>query len=254
MWTRGELKARAKAVLRQSYWKAFLVSLVLVIVGGSSGGSSINWNGWGRDSSSFDGMSPNRLMQEDQGLFALVIVIALIIFIVVLLFMLVLRIFVGFPLEVGGRRYFKQAALGEVNLNDLGYAFQKGRYGDIVKAMLWRFFINLLWCLLLIVPGIVKMYAYRMVPYILADNPNIGYKRALELSNRMTAGQKFAMFVLDLSFIGWYLLGALAFVVGMLFVQPYENATKAELYLTLRQDALDSGECSYAELNMDPYV
>jgi len=90
-----------------------------------------------------------------------------------------------------------------------------------------------------------------MVPYILADNPNIGYKRALELSNKMTAGQKFDMFVLDLSFIGWYLLGILVLFVGVLFVMPYENATKGELYLALRQNALDNGVCSYEELMLN---
>jgi uncharacterized membrane protein len=114
--------------------------------------------------------------------------------------------------------------------------------------MLWRAFINTLWFLLLIIPGIVKYYAYRMVPYILADNPEINYKRALELSTRMTKGEKFDIFVLDLSFIGWYLLGTLAFVVGILFVMPYQNATEAELYIILRQNAIQNGFCTYEEL------
>ena len=89
-----------------------------------------------------------------------------------------------------------------------------------------------------------------MVPYILSDNPNIGYERAVELSIEMTAGEKMDMWVLDLSFIGWYLLGTLLFLVGVLFVMPYENATKAELYLVLRQNALERGLCSYEELNL----
>jgi uncharacterized membrane protein len=104
--------------------------------------------------------------------------------------------------------------------------------------------------LLLIIPGIVKSYAYSMVPYILADNPNIGYSRAVELSNQMTEGHKFDIFVLELSFIGWYLLGMLLIFVGMLFVRPYEDATKAELYIVLRQNALDNGNCTADELLM----
>jgi uncharacterized membrane protein len=87
-----------------------------------------------------------------------------------------------------------------------------------------------------------------MVPYILADNPNIGSKRAIELSRNMTMGHKWDMFVLDLSFIGWYLLGLLALGVGILFVMPYENATNAELYLVLRNNATTSGYCSSGEL------
>jgi uncharacterized membrane protein len=64
----------------------------------------------------------------------------------------------------------------------------------------------------------------------------------------MTDGHKFKMFVLDLSFIGWYLLGVLLLVVGTLFVLPYDNATRAELYLVLRQNALNNGLCSANEL------
>lgn len=116
--------------------------------------------------------------------------------------------------------------------------------------MLWRAFLNFLWYLLLIIPGIVKSYAYRMVPYILADNPNIGYERAVELSMKMTDGHKFNIWVLDLSFIGWYLLGILALFIGILFVMPYVNATNAELYLVLRQNALDNRICSYEELQI----
>lgn len=64
----------------------------------------------------------------------------------------------------------------------------------------------------------------------------------------MTNQNKFKMLVLDLSFIGWYILGMLALIVGVFFVVPYENATKAELDLKLRQNALDLNICSYDEL------
>jgi uncharacterized membrane protein len=114
--------------------------------------------------------------------------------------------------------------------------------------MLWRAVVNFLWFLLLIIPGIVKLYAFRMVPFILADNPNIGYKRALNLSEQMTGGHKFNMFVLDLSFIGWFLLGLLAFFIGVFFVLPYYNAAQAELYLTLRKSVIERGLCSHDEL------
>ena len=87
-----------------------------------------------------------------------------------------------------------------------------------------------------------------MVPYILADNPNIGINKAIELSNDMTRGHKLDMFVLDLSFIGWYILGMIPFGLGVLFVNPYFNATNAELYLVLRKEALNNNLCSYEDL------
>lgn len=166
----------------------------------------------------------------------------------VILLVLAFRVLLGYALEVGARRYFIQAAEDNADLNCLGFAFEKQKYINIIKAMLWRGFINFLWYLLLIIPGIVKAYAYRMVPYILADNPNIGYKRALELSKKMTDGEKFNILILDLSFIGWYILGVMALFIGVLFVLPYVNATNAELYLFLRQGAIDKGLCSSDEL------
>lgn len=160
------------------------------------------------------------------------------------------RIFLGYPLEVGARRYFVRAAKREVNLGNLGYSFNSDRYLSIVGAMLYRAVLIFLWFLLLIIPGIVKAYAYSMVPYILSNNPNIGYKRALQLCKQMTNSEKFDIFVLDLSFIGWFFLGVFTFGIGLLFVLPYYNATKAELYIVLRQKALENGFCSKEELNM----
>jgi hypothetical protein len=258
MWTRKALKMKAKDVLRVTYWKAFLVSLIIGFVGGnggSGGGSNLinlaNPEGWSSLGSS-DSQSFSDIFREmsDNDFLPALIFISLLIFMVIMVFAFAFRIFLCYPLEVGGRRYFVRAAQNENNLNDIEYGFRKTKYIAIIKAMLWKDFLNFLWFLLLLIPGIVKSYAYRMVPYILADNANIGYKRALELSNRMTAGQKFRMWVLDLSFIGWYLLGTIALFVGVLFVMPYENATKAELYLVLRQNALDQGECSYEELEL----
>jgi len=253
MWSRAYLKDRAKKVLKVSYWKAFLVSLVIAIVGGRQGGASFNfnWNFGGGRNSAFS--STGSFTGADSEIIPVAVVFIIIMVIVALfafLFFLSLRVFLGYPLEVGGRRYFVQSAQSNFDLNNLGYAFHKDKYFDIVKTMFWRGLLNFLWFLLLIIPGVIKMYAYSMVPYILADNPNIGYKRAVELSERMTYGHKFSMWVLDLSFIGWYLLGALALFIGILFVMPYENATKGELYLVLRQNALDSGLCTPEELKL----
>ena len=240
MWERKELKQRAKDVLRTSYWQAFLVSIILVFVGGGSSSPSFNF-----------GQSRSLNRDVDWGIVAPFLAIIIIIFIVIFLFALAFRIFLGFPLEVGSMRYFKQAAEHEVNLNHLGYGFNKTRYLNIVKAMTWRGFLNFLWMLLLIIPGIIKSYAYSQVPFILADNPNIGYRRAVDLSNKMTRGHKFRIFVLDLSFLGWILLGTLALFVGVLFVLPYINATRAELYLTLRDLALKDGLTTEGELRLN---
>lgn len=191
---------------------------------------------------------------EVDSAFIVIMIIVIVVIIIAVLAGIAFRIFLSAPLEVGVRKYFVQAAQDEVNMNHMGYSFGKGRYVMIVKAMLWSGFLNFLWFLLLFVPGIVKGYAYSLVPYIVADNPVIGTKRAVQLSNQMTRGHKWRIFVLDLSFFGWFLLGTIALVVGTLFVLPYYNATKAELYLALRQEALDEGITSRSELGLPELV
>lgn len=246
MWTRKDLKSKAKASLKPTYWKAFLVSLVIAVAGGN-GSPSFNWN---MGNSSPGGSD---LVTGSGGdIFTALLVFAIIAMVsFVIILALAFRIFIGYPLEVGGRKYFVQAEQGRVDMNLLGFCFSRGKYGDIIKSMLWRGFLNFLWFLLLIIPGIVMSYAYRMVPYILTDNPNIGYRRALQLSSDMTRGHKFDIFVLDLSFLGWILLGLLALFVGVLFVMPYINATNAELYLELRRQALGKGICTGEELRLE---
>lgn len=248
MWTREFLKSRAWESLRTTYWKAFLVSIIIAIVGGN-GGPSYSYRTGSGDYRGFDNVFAAPVIDMSLILY---IIGFIIIAIVIIITVFALRVFVGYPLEVGGRRYFIHAAQNSADLNHLGFSFDKTRYLDIVKAMLWRAVINFLWFLLLIIPGIVKLYAFRMVPFILADNPNIGYKRALNLSEQMTGGHKYNMFVLDLSFIGWFLLGLLAFFIGVFFVLPYYNATQAELYLTLRKNVIERGLCSHDELLPDP--
>lgn len=186
-----------------------------------------------------------------------------------------LRVFLGYPLEVGGRRYFLESARYADNRWSFRFAFDGRHYLGIVAAMLLKGIQNFLWFLLFFIPGIVKLYSYSMVPYLLAENPNIGAKRAIRISNQMTHGYKFDMFVLDLSFILWFLpvfilemiwwaLGSFQFtlpfalfnfisyliaVIGVIFVMPYYNATRAELYFVLRQNALDRGICHIDELS-----
>lgn len=250
MWTRRELKERAKAVLRRNYWKAFLISLVITIVsGGGSGGGSSGRNRGG-NGYSFNGSPAFGEFDERIIIIALLMLMG---FFVIILFAAAIRIFLGYPLEVGGRRYFIRSAQNVDNRRCFRYAFDGRNYLGIIAAMLLKGVFNFLWFLLFIIPGIVKAYSYSMVPYILADNPNIGARKAIRLSNQMTYGHKFDMFVLDLSFLGWYLLGLLALVIGMLFVRPYEDATKAELYLVLRQNALERNMCGYSDLMLyDP--
>ena len=107
----------------------------------------------------------------------------------------------------------------------------------MVKVQLVKKVYIFLWGLLFVIPGIVKAYSYRMVPYVLAEDPFISHNDAILLSRRMMDGNKLSVFVLDLSYIGWYFLTALtAGLLGIFYVNPYVYATDAELYRILRKD------------------
>jgi uncharacterized membrane protein len=122
---------------------------------------------------------------------------------------------------------------------------------DMFAGLTWQF---LLACGALFVAGmivvLIKSISYSMTPYILSDNPYIRYDRALRLSIDMTNGQKWRIFVLGLSFTGWALLTLLTFGVGTIFLTPYMTATYTELYLKLRDNAIERGICSASELNL----
>lgn len=146
---------------------------------------------------------------------------------------LIWRVFLGYPVEIGCTRFYLNMREDRHNFRDMVQYFNRDQYWNIVKTMFMRALFNSLWYLLLIIPGIVKTYAYSMVPYILADDPELDYDTAIQTSMRITDGHKLDMFILDLSFIGWYLLGLLLCCVGGVFVNPYYLATKAELYCIL---------------------
>jgi uncharacterized membrane protein len=258
MWTRAELKTRAKAVLKTNYLIAFLMSLVLSLsgYGGSSGtgGAGSSNNGSIRNNINIDYNNFNNDYFDWNFLYNIfdrseVFIIMFAITIITIAY----RILIGFQFEVGSRKFFVQSADFKDNTGCIRYAFDGQNYKGIMSTMLLKGIYNFLWFLLLIIPGIIKFYAYRMVPYILADNPNIGASRAIELSKEMMDGNKFSLFVLDISFIGWYFLGALLFGIGVLFVNPYVNATEAELYLVLRRKIFDNNLLNYSEINTNFY-
>lgn len=154
---------------------------------------------------------------------------------------LAFTILVADPLIVGGKKYFINAQEEKnAKLKNLGEIFQKEHWLNIVIIMFLRNLYNALWYLT-IVGGIIKTYEYRMIPYLLAENPNIKRKEAFKLSKQMMKGNKWKSFVLDISFFGWYFLSVLTFgLLSILYVNPYNAATNAELYVELKQGLKDN--------------
>ncbi len=107
-------------------------------------------------------------------------------------------------------------------------------FGTVFVASLLQSIYLFLWTLLFWIPGIVKSYSYAMTNYILIDNPNMTANEAITESRKMMDGHKFDLFILDLSFLGWYILSCFTFGILLLYVDPYHMATRAAFYEDLR--------------------
>lgn len=128
----------------------------------------------------------------------------------------------------------------DVQLDTMGEGFKD--YGRILGTMLLSSVYQFLWMLLLIIPGFIKMYSYALTPYLLKDYPELKFNAAIEESMRLMSGNKMRLFLLDLSFIGWFLLGLITFGIAMLWVNPYWYTARAAFYEDLMSDLRNAGE------------
>ena len=112
----------------------------------------------------------------------------------------------------------------------------RGKFGQSLVIELLNVIYVFLWSLLLIVPGIIKSYAYSASMYLLHEHGLEG-NEAITESRKLMKGRKWKLFCLDLSFIGWYIVGLLCLGVGVLWVDTYHTMAKTLFF----EDALKEG-------------
>ena len=306
MWTRAELKDRAKMCLSRYYWAAFLVSLIFAILSGFGGSNAntqritsyLEQNESGNSQTDQSSLIPGELggdgsLSGNTGsglasgielvpglgdaygpgagnagsmvasnlfyrLFAGAVIVIVIISVVI-------GIFVQPLFEIGRNRFYMEsrvtgqsAGIGKLfwgfsngYLKLVGTQFLRGLITEsvVILASLLGFLVilfngvewigSVFWAVMICATigafvSVYFQYCYLMVPYILAENPDMKTMEVLRLSKEMMDGQKWNAFVLGLSFLGWQLLGTLLCGIGTFFVQPYVDATFAELYAVLR--------------------
>ena len=148
---------------------------------------------------------------------------------------------VSLPLAYGFTIMLLNVVRGsDVQLDTMGEGFKD--YGRILGTMLLSSVYQFLWMLLLIIPGIIKGYSYALTPYLLKDHPELKFNAAIEESMRLMSGNKMRLFLLDLSFIGWFLLGLITFGIAFLWTTPYWNTARAAFYEDLMSDLRNAGE------------
>lgn len=240
MWNRIELKEDSKSLLRLNYWPFVLVALIHAVVAGSGTGGRGSRAGAAGDwedlfGDGYYGYNENQLMNEIVRYILPFFGLAMITVIGMLAIGLVLDIFVLGPMEVGCKRYMTMAREVKPQFQEIVFAF-RNCYANVVKTMFLKNLYTFLWSLLFVIPGVVKSYEYRMVPYLMAEYPDMASDEAFRISREMMTGNKWEAFVLDLSFIGWNLLSVITFgLTGIFYSGPYQMLTNAALYLTLKK-------------------
>ena len=141
-------------------------------------------------------------------------------------------IIVGGPLSLGVAIVSTKVVRGEkIKIEDCFEGFNN--FANALVLYVVNNLLIFLWSCLLIIPGIIKSYSYAMSFYILRDNPNISFTDARKWSIAMMHGNKWRLFCLHFSFIGWYILCALTFGILTLWVEPYVRTAEAEFYQSL---------------------
>lgn len=268
MWTRKELKEKAKQRFKVNYWKCILVALLMALLGGGASvgsGSGGTYTGMHNaankvfdndyhdyDFDDYDSLddfdddvdlyldnledrSPAETTVAMAAVFVIVLLVIIIVVVIVMIIVIPLEVFIVNPLEVGIKRFFVQNLRENANVKEICYAFDHS-YMNCVKTLFFRDLFVFLWSLLFIIPGIIKAYEYRMIPYILGDTPGLSREEAFAISSHMMQGNKWNAFVLDLSFLGWYILNGMTLgILGIFYVNPYVNQTNAALYQKLKE-------------------
>ena len=216
MYSASDYRSMARRALKNFWWLAVGVTLLATVLGGGTSSFTV----------SFQNSDISRYYPEAMRRFTHVLVPVAS---VLAMGQFVLR---G-SISIGHDRFCLKLVDGEqAQFDDLFSAF------DIFGS---AFVLNLLialkvfaWSLLFVIPGIVKAYSYSMAYYIKLDHPDYGWNACITASRQLMDGHKWEKFVLDLSFLGWIIVGSLCLGVGTLWVTPYMEAANAQFYEYVR--------------------
>ena len=224
----ADFRARARASLSGNWTYAVIAGLIIALVGGGSGGPQFNFelnSGNPEASVEWLGQTIFSTVERYPGLFAGSV---LAIFLSILTAAIVYGV-IGSTVAVGYARFHLNMAdgLGADLSHMVGYF---SHMKTAFCAHFLRGLYTLLWSLLFIIPGIIARYSYAMTDYILAEHPDMTASEALAASKEMMVGNRWRLFCLDFSFIGWSFLCLFTFGLGVLWLDPYRTAAQTHFY------------------------
>ncbi len=112
----------------------------------------------------------------------------------------------------------------------------RGNVGTNILVGVLDILFVVLWSLLFVIPGIVKAISYSQAFYIALEHPEYDANTCITESRKMMNGRKWRYFCLQLSFIGWYIVGLLCFGIGAMWVEAYRQAANAEFYEDIKNE------------------
>ncbi len=266
MWNRKEIKEKGKKQFKKNYWPCVVVCFLLAFLGCEYSSSATTIHGYNPEATIPENVinSAERLTNmaifdaKDNAItmiaetatstvsyvFKLVGSIKDLIlnnytssFILALIFVLefVYVFLICNPLITGSRKfYIENHSQKKVKIGTILEPFKSKHYFNIIKTMFLQTLYLFLW-IFTIIGFPIKLYEYRMIPFILAQNPELKTKEIFKKSKQMMKGNKWAMFKFDVSYIGWYILNILTLgLTGIFYSNPYKDASTAEIYLKLK--------------------
>lgn len=225
MWTRKELKSKAKEALKRNYWKTILMTCIFTALFAS--GAAASTSGQNAMETTSNAMV--------EGISGIALLIAALIVLAAVVLVLLVEAMITLPFNVSYSQYCLNALRGNAMMSDAGHGYDVS-YRRNVKTMFLQTVYICLWSLLLVIPGIVKAYEYRLTGYIMAENPDMTTKEVLMRSKEMMKGNKMKAFLLDVSFLPWFFLSTLTMgLLSTFYVMPYYALTGAALYEAIKK-------------------
>ena len=168
---------------------------------------------------------------------------------ITVLVMVLIHLVIGVAVTLGYAQYFLNVT--DDNEPEFGNLFSHMRLWEGFCMQFFRGMMVMLWSILFVIPGYIALYRYAMTPYIMAENENLSVMEAITESKRIMMGNKWRLFCMDVSFIGWELLGILTLGIGFFWITPYEEAAKAAFYREITEQRYSNPAVNSHPINED---
>jgi uncharacterized membrane protein len=226
----SDFRRQARESLNGNWGTSILAALIASLLGGLA-----NTNGGSFSVSSGDAEQYEQLIAElglsEEMLTTFLAIMG--VFAIIGFIYAVAMIIVGSAVSVGYASY----NISLINGNNTGVGTLFSRFSEWKTALCARLLAGLriaLWSLLFVIPGIIASYSYALVPHVLADNPYMTATEAINESKRLMKGNRWRLFCLEMSFIGWWFVCGLTLGIASFWVVPYTQASFAAFYREIK--------------------